>query len=71
MSQIPLFIAGVWQAPQQARYRAVINPANEEVLAEVAVAGPVDAQLAISAARRAFDQGPWPTMAVTERAQLM
>lgn len=71
MLQIPLFIAGVWQAPQQARYRAVINPANENVLAEVAVAGPVDAQLAISAARQAFDQGPWPTMAVTERAQLM
>jgi betaine-aldehyde dehydrogenase len=71
MLQIPLFIAGVWQAPQQARYREVINPANEDVLAEVAVAGPIDAQWAISAARQAFDQGPWPTMAVTERAQLM
>jgi betaine-aldehyde dehydrogenase len=71
MQQIPLFIAGVWQAPQAARYRDVINPATEDVLAQVAVAGPVDAQLAINAARLAFDSGPWPTMAVTERAQWM
>jgi len=71
MQQIPLFIAGVWQAPQTARYRDVINPANEEILAQVAVAGPVDAQRAINAARVAFDTGPWPTMAVTERAQWM
>jgi betaine-aldehyde dehydrogenase len=71
MQQIPLFIAGVWQAPQGARYRDVINPATEEVLAQVAVAEPVDAQRAISAARVAFDSGPWPTMAVTERAQWM
>jgi betaine-aldehyde dehydrogenase len=71
MLQIPLFIAGVWQAPQATRYRDVINPATEEVLAQVSVAGAVDAQLAISAAREAFDVGPWSTMAITERARLM
>ena len=71
MLQIRLFIAGDWQAPHTARYRDVINPANEEVLAQVAVAGPLDAQSAISAARQAFDQGPWPTMPVTERARLL
>ncbi|WP_223514410.1 aldehyde dehydrogenase family protein [Pseudomonas sp. GL-B-19] len=71
MQQIPLFIAGVWQAPQAVRYRDVINPATDDVLAQVAVAGPVDTQRAINAARVAFDTGPWQTMAVTERAQLM
>lgn len=71
MQQIPLFIAGVWQAPQAVRYRDVINPATEDVLAQVAVAGPVDTQRAINAARVAFDTGPWQTMAVTKRAQLM
>ncbi|MFW0757891.1 aldehyde dehydrogenase family protein [Pseudomonas sp. H11T01] len=71
MSQIPLFIAGVWQAPHEGRYREVINPATEEVLAHVAVAGHVDALSAISAVRQAFDHGPWPTMAVTERALLL
>ncbi|MGW8465691.1 aldehyde dehydrogenase family protein [Pseudomonas sp. CLCA07] len=71
MQQIPLFIAGVWQAPQAVRYRDVINPATEDVLAQVAVAGPVDTQRAINAARVALDTGPWQTMAVTERAQLM
>ncbi|WP_297838040.1 aldehyde dehydrogenase family protein, partial [Pseudomonas sp.] len=71
MPQISLFIAGQWQAPQTARYRDVINPATEEVLAQVSLAGPVDAQLAITAARWAFDEGSWPSMAVTERARLM
>lgn len=71
MLHIPLFIAGTWQAPDSARYREVINPSTEDVLAQVAVAGAVDAQRAISAAREAFDAGPWPTMTVNERAQLM
>ncbi|WP_085726810.1 aldehyde dehydrogenase family protein [Pseudomonas sp. R37(2017)] len=71
MLQIRLFIAGNWHAPQAQQYRDVINPATEEVLAEVAVADAVDAQQAIDAARRAFDEGPWPTMAVTERARLL
>lgn len=71
MLQIRLFIAGSWQAPQAPRYRDVINPATEEVLAQVAVADAADAQRAISAARQAFDDGPWPTMPVIKRAQLM
>lgn len=71
MLQIPLFIAGQWQAPQAAHYRDVINPADEAVLAQVAVADKIDAQRAIDAARQAFDEGAWPAMAVTERAQLL
>ncbi|MDB6141535.1 MAG: betaine-aldehyde dehydrogenase [Pseudomonas sp.] len=71
MTDIPLFIGGQWQAPQLPVYRDVINPANEQVLTRVAVAGRVDAEQAIQAARQAFDHGEWPTLAVTERAQIL
>lgn len=71
MSDIPLFIGGQWQAPQEPLYRDVINPATEEVLSRVAVAGRADAERAIHAARLAFDQGQWPSMAVTERAAIL
>jgi acyl-CoA reductase-like NAD-dependent aldehyde dehydrogenase len=40
---------------------ANINPANEEVLGEVANASKADMQRAIDAARRAFDATDWPT----------
>jgi betaine-aldehyde dehydrogenase len=71
MSDIPLFIGGQWRAPQLPTYRDVINPANEQVLTRVAVAGRADAEQAIQAARQAFDHGEWPSMAVTERAQIL
>ncbi|MGF6393713.1 aldehyde dehydrogenase family protein [Pseudomonas plecoglossicida] len=71
MLQIHLFIAGSWQTPRVPQFRDVINPATEDVLAQVAIADASDAQRAISAARQCFDDGPWPTMAVTERAQLL
>lgn len=38
-----------------------INPANEEVLGQVADAGPEDMKRAIAAARRAFDTTDWST----------
>src|SRR6476659_585489 len=38
-----------------------INPANEEVLGEVADASATDMRRAIAAARRAFDETDWPT----------
>jgi aldehyde dehydrogenase (NAD+) len=38
-----------------------INPATEEVMGEVADAGPEDMERAIAAARRAFDETDWST----------
>jgi aldehyde dehydrogenase (NAD+) len=40
---------------------ANINPATEEVIGEVADAGPEDMERAIAAARRAFDETDWST----------
>ncbi|HEY5616112.1 MAG TPA: aldehyde dehydrogenase family protein [Bacteroidota bacterium] len=48
-----------------------INPFNQEVVAKVARANADDAKLAIAAARKAFDEGPWQRMKPEERAALI
>jgi aldehyde dehydrogenase (NAD+) len=47
-----------------------INPADEEPLAEVAEAGPVDVDDAVRAARQAYD-GPWSRMSGAERGKYL
>jgi aldehyde dehydrogenase (NAD+) len=47
-----------------------VNPANEEVLAEVAVAGPSDVDAAVAAARAAFE-GVWGVAPGAERAKYL
>lgn len=44
-----------------------INPSNNQVLNEVAEGEAADIHLAVQAARRAFDEGPWRTMSVSKR----
>jgi aminomuconate-semialdehyde/2-hydroxymuconate-6-semialdehyde dehydrogenase len=44
-----------------------IDPHDGALLARVAAGGAVEAGLAVSAARRAFDEGPWPRMSADER----
>ena len=43
-------------------------PATNDVLAEVAEGLAADVDRAVSAARKAFDEGPWPRMTAAERA---
>ncbi|WP_460062972.1 aldehyde dehydrogenase family protein [Streptomyces sp. YKOK-I1] len=49
----------------------VRNPATEETVAEVPDASPADVRQAVEAARRAFDEGPWPRMRPAERAAVL
>ena len=48
-----------------------MNPATGEVIAKVAEADYADVDLAVAAARRAFDHGPWPRMPVAERSAIL
>jgi aldehyde dehydrogenase (NAD+) len=48
----------------------VVNPATEDVIAEVPSAGAPDLDTAVSAARAALD-GPWGTMSARERGRLV
>lgn len=53
-----LFIDGVWRRTARERNEPVINPATEEPTGSAPVGEELEVNLALSAARRAFDQGP-------------
>ena len=58
--QTQLFIDGQWIPAQSGKTFDTINPSNEEVIARVAEGDVADVEHAVLAARRAFDEGPWP-----------
>lgn len=62
-----LFIGGRWEPPATAGRIAVISPHTEEQVGETPEAAAEDVDRAVEAARRAFDDGPWPRMSVEER----
>jgi aldehyde dehydrogenase (NAD+) len=65
------FIDGEWREAVGSETVDVVNPATEEVIASVPQATTEEAVHAILAARRAFDEGPWPRMARAERARIL
>jgi aldehyde dehydrogenase (NAD+) len=65
------FIGGNWLTPSTDRSLRLINPANEREIISVAEGVEADIDAAVAAARKAFDQGPWPRMRPMERAALL
>jgi len=49
----------------------LISPSTEEVSFQVPEAGDSEIDSAVAAARRAFDEGPWPRMTTKERAEVI
>ncbi|MCW8176703.1 aldehyde dehydrogenase family protein [Verminephrobacter aporrectodeae] len=70
-ARLDLYIDGQWLPPEGRGYRHVIDPATGRLLAQAAEASVADAQRAIAAARRAFDEGPWRDTGARERALLL
>ena len=66
-----VYIDGRWQSVAPGSREDVLNPATEEVIGRAPVADAAAAEAAIAAARRAFDHGPWPTMSMTARIEVM
>ncbi|MFF1553015.1 aldehyde dehydrogenase [Rhodococcus erythropolis] len=66
-----LFIGGQWVKPNSDRKIEVISPSTENPVARVAEGVEADIDAAVSAARQAFDKGPWPRMAVEERVAIL
>nr|WP_246386411.1 aldehyde dehydrogenase family protein [Novosphingobium hassiacum] len=64
-------IAGKWVSGASDELADVINPATTDVIGEVSIARDVDVDAAVIAARRAFEDGPWPRMTAGERARLI
>lgn len=48
-----------------------IDPWTRQPWAEIALGGAAEAERAVTAARRAFDEGPWPRMGFAERGALL
>jgi aldehyde dehydrogenase (NAD+) len=65
-----LFVGGEWVEPRSGEWFTTIEPATEEPLAEVAQAGAEDVDMAVGAARAAFDDG-WSSLAPSERAKYL
>ena len=66
-----IFVAGKWQPTISGETYQPINPANEEPLAAVGKGDERDIDAAVAAARKAFDEGPWPKMSPHERGRIV
>jgi betaine-aldehyde dehydrogenase len=64
-----LFINGQWTSA--AGSRDVVNPADGTTLATVSEADDDDVAAAVTAARAAFDSGPWRATSARERGELL
>jgi len=68
MIDIPHVIDGEERASLDGECFESIDPARREAWAVVASGSAEDASLAVAAARRAFEDGPWPRMTPADRA---
>ncbi|CDF92413.1 MULTISPECIES: aldehyde dehydrogenase family protein [unclassified Pseudomonas] len=64
-----LYINGAWSFPEHPTTLPVINPATEEIVAEVAQGSSADVDRAVAAARAAFPG--WSATPVASRAQML
>jgi aldehyde dehydrogenase (NAD+) len=65
------FIGGQWVTPSSDARIDVIDSSTEELFFSAAEAQADDISRAVSAAREAFDRGPWPRMTHAERAEYL
>ncbi|MEV1079962.1 aldehyde dehydrogenase family protein [Streptomyces sp. NPDC050211] len=66
-----LYVDGSWRDPVAGGLREIRCPADGTLSATVAEGTRPDAEAAIAAARRAFDEGPWPRTPERERGALL
>lgn len=66
-----MLIGGQWVEAAGGQTLDVINPASEAVIATVAAGQQSDVDAAVTAARKAFDSGPWSRMKPAERERLL
>jgi phenylacetaldehyde dehydrogenase len=66
-----LLIDGDWVSPLAGGVISVFDPATEEQIAAIAGAEAPDVDLAVAAARRAFERGPWRRLSGASRARLI
>jgi aldehyde dehydrogenase (NAD+) len=70
-AQEPMFIGGKWVDSVSGKTFATLNPATGEPICQVAEGDKADVDLAVKAARKAFDSGPWSKINASERGRLL
>lgn len=66
-----LLINGKFVEAASGKTFPTLDPRNGEVIAHVAEGDAEDINRAVAAARKAFDEGPWPKMTAYERCKIM
>ncbi|OBF29182.1 aldehyde dehydrogenase [Mycobacterium sp. ACS4331] len=66
-----LFIGGQWVSPSTSEVIEVFSPATGEKVGQVPLAAKADVDAAFAAARKAFDEGPWPRKTPHERQAVL
>jgi aldehyde dehydrogenase (NAD+) len=66
-----LLIDGKWKEAASGKRFDTLNPATGEVITSVAEADKADIDVAVRAARKAFEEGPWSRMTATERGKIL
>jgi phenylacetaldehyde dehydrogenase len=66
-----MLINGKWVNSISGKTFPTYNPATGEVLAQIAEGDREDIELAVKAARKAFDNGPWRRLTASERGRLI
>jgi (Z)-2-((N-methylformamido)methylene)-5-hydroxybutyrolactone dehydrogenase len=71
MESYSMLIGGEWRASSDGGTFESINPVTGEPCARVPLATGLDVDAAVDAARRAFEDGPWPQLTPVQRAGLL
>ena len=66
-----LLIDGEWCEAASGKRFATLNPATEQVIAEVAEAGTSEIDAAVAAARKALRRGPWAMTTGADRGRIL
>lgn len=69
--QTGILIGGEWRESASGKTFQTLHPATEEVITDVAEGGEEDVNLAVKAAREAFENGPWSRMDARDRGRLL
>ncbi|PNG28069.1 aldehyde dehydrogenase family protein [Methylocella silvestris] len=67
----PMLIDGKWVKSVSGKTFDVFDPATGEKIASVSEGDAADVDLAVAAARRAFESGPWSRMTPSERGRII
>ena len=68
---VPMLIGGEWVSAASGKSFPTFDPSTGEPIAEVSEGDKADIDLAVRAARQAFEHGPWRTISPAERGEAL